>query len=104
MKKQLTPFRLAVLERVMQIPKGTVVRCKDISGRGCSRVPGALHFLANNGYPDFPWHRVVNSDMSLLNVKIGNQESKLKGEKVNLRVDDKFRLREVEIPFGSYEE
>ena len=88
----------------MQVPKGTVVRCKDISGRRCSRVPGALHFLANNGYPDLPWHRVVNSDLSLLNVKIGNQETKLHSENVNLRVDGKFRLREVDIPFVSYEE
>ena len=102
--QKLTPFRMAVLERVKQIPPGKVVRCKDISARRCSRVPSALHFLVNNGYPDLPWHRVVNSDLSLLNTKIGNQESKLRGEGVNLRVDTRFRLRRAEIPFGSYEE
>ena len=104
---KMTPMREAVLERVMRIPQRRVVRCKDISGRRCSRVPGAMHYLVTHGYPDLPWYRVVRSNGALLENAKREQEAKLRGEEVhflpNGRVDDEFFLDEENLPFTPYE-
>lgn len=100
-KRQLTPFREKVLERVEKIPEGKVATCAQIGGGALANVPEALRWLAENGYPDMPWHRVVSKsrrqeNCTLLKIKIGDegQAAKLHGEQVRLlldgQVDSKF--------------
>ena len=93
-KSKLTRFRESVLECVERIPKGNVATCVQVNGPACAHVPRALRYLVENGYPDTPWHRVVNSDRTLLKIEIGDQAARLCKDKVdclpNGRVDEKF--------------
>jgi len=95
MSDKLTPFEEAVLHCASKIPRGKVVTCTQVARSARSNVPRALSRLVDKGHAGVPWHRVVHKDLSLLKVKMGDQEKELSKEQVkvrNGRVDQKFQL------------
>ena len=93
-RPKLTPFRESVLICVEKVPLGKVLSCGQVSGPARAWVPRALHYLVENGFPDLPWHRVVNSDGSLLPTKMFvGQGERLRDEQVEFRPDGKVDMK-----------
>ena len=99
LRSTLTPFREAVLERVVAIPPSKVVTYADVSDRGRANVGSAMEYLVRRVDDELGWHRVVNSDGSLSGKAMSGQRERLRVEGVGFlpdgRVDlDHFRWTE----------
>jgi methylated-DNA-protein-cysteine methyltransferase related protein len=84
--------RLAVIERVRDIPPGFVRTYGDISP-GAPRFTGAVLSSLCDG--DVPWHRVVRADGTL--AKGERQRARLEREGVPFR-GDRVDMRAARIP------